>query len=122
VHTLDASPPEERGRHRRAGVPGSDHCDGPAVAHCLGGTYEGRIRARPHRARRILVHADHVGRAEDLDAGGRGAAGKMWGDRVGATDEQDVDVALLGRTERARDDLARRAVASHRVDRDHGRQ
>ncbi len=40
----------------------------------------------------------------------------------GRPDEQDVDVAFLDRSERARDDLTRRPIAPHRVDRDHGRQ
>ena len=68
------------------------------------------------------MHADDLGRAQDLDARGRDAAREMCGDRVRTADEDDVDIAFLDRSERARDDLARRAIAPHRVDRDHGRQ
>ncbi len=59
--------------------------------------------------------------SSNLDAFRRRTAGQVGADRVGRADEEHVDVAFVDGPQRARDDLRRRAVAAHRVDRDHGR-
>ena len=61
--------------------------------------------------------ADDLGRRHDLDAAGTppGSSGAI---ASSAPDEQDADAELLGGLHRARDDLAGRAVAAHRVDGD----
>ena len=66
-----------------------------------------------------VVHGDDLGRVDDFDACMGRCAGvcQGLGDLVAAADEQDVG-AVTGRLDGARDDLGRRVVAAHRVDRD----
>ena len=71
---------------------------------------ERRVRLRPHRLGRLLVHLDHVGRLDELEPAGL-EPGRSEEDRRQA----------VGRGEqRAGDDLVRRAIAAHGVDRNAG--
>ena len=101
---------EQAGGEHRARVPGRDD----RVRTSLGDREvrgdERGVRLRAHGLGRLLVHLDHVGRLDELEPV-----------RVEPrrTEEDDLD-PLGGGLERARDDLVRRAVAAHRVDRDAG--
>src|SRR4029450_14161661 len=66
-----------------------------------------RARLGAHGLCRLLVHRDHVRSLDELETV-----------RVdpGRAEEDDLD-PLRGSVQRARDDLIRRPVASHRVDR-----
>ena len=121
VHALDPSEPQQRGGHRGAGVAGADHGRGLAVAH----RFRRTARATsPCASRTALAGSSCISMTSDAartsTRSGCRAVREMRRDRVGLTDQQDVDVALVDGRERARDDLARRAVPAHRVDRDHG--
>ena len=68
---------------------------------------QARVRLRAHRVGRLLVHADLLGRLDELEA---------LRVEVGGPEEDDVD-AVARRLERARDHLAGPAVAAQGVDR-----
>ena len=107
-HDAGDSPEMEqpRGQHR-AGVAGGEDGVRPSLGdRDVGGDQRG-ARLCAHGLRRLLVHLDHVRRLDELEAV-----------RVdsGRAEEDDLD-PLCGSVQRARDDLVRRPVASHRVDR-----
>ena len=138
---LRASLPEHRHRHRDRGpvhAPDAAHAQAarrPSSRRCC--PRRPSPAARPSRtasAQRtsdesFLVRTALAGSSsiamtssagEHRDPGRRTAAGRCGGEHVGRADEQDLDVELGRRRARARDDLRGRAVAAHRVDRDHG--
>ena len=76
-------------------------------------THDRGVLLGAHRRRRV-VHRHDLGRRHDLDA--VDAVGEQRRDHVLEPDEQHTHVELLGRLDRARDDLAGGVVAAHRVD------
>ena len=122
VHALDPAEAQQRGGHRRAGVAGADHRRGAPVAHRLGAAHERRVLLGAHRGRGLVVHRDDFGRVEELDPRRARAVGQVRArarraGRRAARRRRTSSTAA----QRAGDDLRRRAVAAHRVDRDHGR-
>jgi hypothetical protein len=108
---------QQRRRHRRARVPGTDHGLGAPFADGLRGTHERRVLLSPRRRGRVLVHGHDVIGVLDVDAWDT-AVGKERRDRVLTPDEKHVDAELGDGVERAADDLARGVVAAHGVNRD----
>ena len=97
---------QPRGQHR-AGVAGREHCVRPSLGDRDMGGDERRVRLRAHGLGGLLVHLDHVGRLDELET-------LRFDPR--RAEEDDLD-PLGGGIQRARDDLIRGPVASHRVDR-----
>ena len=114
LHAGDATHAEQGRRHRGARVAGGDHRAGLAVAHGLGGADEGGILLATHPLSRIVVHADDLGRLDQVEAEAGVGIGAV---EVGRPDEQDRRTGIGGE-ERAGDDRTRCVVAAHGVDRD----
>ena len=122
VHAADAAEAEQRGGHRGAGVARADQRLRPG------------LRAPPGRRRRatspswcgrptagsssIAITSEAASTSTRV---GRDAAGQVRGDGVGIADEQELDVELGRGAQAAGHDLRGRAVAAHRVERDHRR-
>ena len=101
---------EQPGGQHRAGVAGREDGVRPSLGDRDVGGDERRVRLCAHGLGRLLVHLDHVGRLDQLEA-------VRFDPR--RAEEDDLD-PLGGSVQRARDDLVRRPVASHRIDRDAG--
>ena len=112
-----------RGHDGRAGVAGAEQRVGASVADRFGGDPDRGARLAPERQRGTLGHLDALGRVDDLDvdaaeqAGDR-MAGQLGLDRGGVADEQEPDLQVPRRDERAIDDDGRSGVTAHGVDRD----
>ena len=109
--TPDSAQPanlEQARRQHRAGVARGHDGLGLAFPHRTAGADERAVRLAADRVGRLLVHRDHIGRLDQLEAL-----------RVEArrTDD-DRDDVVRACVERAGDDLLRAAIPSHRVDRD----
>ena len=97
-------------RQHRACVPGRDDSVRPALGDGDVRRDERRAGLGAHGLGGLLVHLDHIGRLDELEPV------RLDPRRP---EEDDLD-PLGGSVERARDDLVRRPVATHRVDRDSG--
>ena len=101
---------EQAGSEHRAGVPGGEDGVRAAVGDGSVRRDERRVRLRAHGLGGLLVHLDHLGRHDELEAARLGP---------GRAEEDHLD-AVRGCVERARDDLVGRPVAPHRIDCDAG--
>ena len=109
-HTRDAPEVEQPCGQHRAGVAGREDGVRPSLGDRDVGGDERGVRLRAHGVCRLLVHLDHVGRLDELET---------VRFEPGGAEEHELD-PLGGGVQRARDDLVRRPVASHRIDRDRG--
>ena len=127
--TIDARQQAERGvrgHHRRAGVAGAEERVGAAVADRFGRDPDRGARLAPQRLRRALGHLDPLGRVDDLDVdpaeqAGHRVARQLALDRGGVADQQQPDLQVPRRDQRAIDDDGRPGVAAHGVDASHMR-
>ena len=114
---------KQRGSHRRAGVARADHRRGAAVADGLRAprTIEESFLVRTAAAGSSSIAMTSAASRISTPAGSR-PSGRCATDRIrpGPTSNTSTSHSVDG-PQRARDDLRRRAVAAHRVDRDHGR-
>ena len=79
---------------------------------------DGRVALPAQRRQSVVRHVDDFAGVDDLDPRRDGAAELLAQDFF-AADEQDLDRRILGgREDRALDDLVRRVVPAHRIERD----
>ena len=117
VDALQAAEAEDGGRHAGAGVARGHDRVGLALPDEVRGDEDRRVLLLAQGHRRVLVHADDLGRVDDADV--RGARRREALDRGGVADEDDGVVGMRVRVgDGARHDLGRAVVAAHRVDRD----
>ena len=107
-HAGEAAEGEQAGREHRARVPGGDDRVRVVFADRAAGGDERAVRLRLHGLRRLLVHADRLGRLDELEA---------LRIEAGRTEQDRLDL-FGGRVDRAGDHLFRPAVTPQRVDRD----
>jgi hypothetical protein len=106
------------GRHDGgAGVSSAEHRGGRAVAHGLGRELHGGARLAAERGRRRLPPSHRLGRVEHLDVERARArmARQLALDGVAMPDEQQPDLQVPRRHQRAIDDGPGGIVAPHRV-------
>jgi hypothetical protein len=107
-----------RGGHGRAGVSRGDHGRGFSLGDEVGADTDGRIALPAQRRQSVVRHVDDFAGIDDLDPRRDGAAELLAQDFF-APDEQDLDRRiLLGREDGTLDDLVRRMVPAHRIERD----
>ena len=87
----DAAHAQQRRRHRRTRVAGGDHRARPAVANRLGGTHERGVLLAPHALRGVVVHADDLGRLDQVELE---AGGSIDAIEIGRPDEDDRRAGL----------------------------
>jgi hypothetical protein len=107
------------GHHGRTGVARAEKRLGRSIAHGVGGDANRRARLAPERVRRALGHLDPLGRVGNLDveAARRGMPSELRGDEAGVAGQQQSDLQMARRDERAVDHDRRPPIAAHGVDR-----
>jgi hypothetical protein len=103
--------------HGATGVTGAEEGSGATFADRLGGELDRGARLSPQRGGGLLRHADVFGGVKDLDVEGAGTRmpSQLPLDQLGVTDQQESDLQMPRRNERAVDDAARGVVAAHGV-------
>ena len=108
---------QDRRRDPCAGVAGGDHRIGAALADEAHAHIDRGISLAPDGTRRLLIHPDEFGRMNDRRI--RRQRPRRFRDTRLITDQEDLVGRMLARVaERPGDDLARRVIPAHRVDRD----
>ena len=117
---IDAGQPAEaqdRGGHPGAGVTGGHDRVGLAVLDQVDRDEDRRVLLLAQRQRRMLVHADDLGRMDDRDVRGK-RPGDAADCRLVADQDHPVGGICPGVVEGPEDDLGGAVIAAHRVDRD----
>ena len=81
-HAPDAPDVQQPGREHRAGVPRGHDGIGLSVADGTARGHQARVRLRPHRVRRLLVHLDHLGGLDEVET---------LGVEAGRTEDDDLE-------------------------------
>ena len=119
LHTADTLESEDSGGQHRAAVPGRDCSRRATFAHELVRHGDAVTWLGTDCFRRMLIHRDDLVSVHDLQVeAARIVAPKFLLYRPLGSDQQHADAKLACRLHCAQDDLTRRVVSTHHIQRD----